>query len=189
MGGLGGIVYCACDDSNHKGEEGHEIVLATFSFFPGDGKFQTFKNRRNCRPDTRKGIYADARRWMKDTVRDYRFVAISREEFNMELNVPWVFPLLIKGYLEDCPYDVENIRAYVDGPFGKDGKKNILEQFPDFKDMRVGSIVKKSVGRKKNKPRMLKCPKVLWGADIWANIIYNEGVESNLVHPKRIVIR
>ena len=28
---------------------------------------------------------------------------------------------------------------------------------------------------------------ILWGADVWANIIYNEGVQSNLGHAKRVV--
>ena len=183
---MGGVLLCGCDDSNHKGKEGHEIVLATFSLFPGDGVFQEFRNRRNCRPREREKIYTDARMWMKDNVRDYRFAALDREKNNLDLNVPWVFPLLIRNYLESCPYDIECIRAYVDGPFGAGGKKNILEAFPDIERMTVESVVKKSSGKGK-KARVLECPKVLWGADVWANIIYNDGVQSNLGHAKRVV--
>ena len=188
MRDIGSILYCACDDSNNKGKVGHEIILATFSFWKGDNVYNDFKNRRNCRSGDRERIFFDSKRWMKDNIRDYRFAAITHDELSDELDIPWVLPFLINGYLKKCPYVVDDIRVYIDGPFGDGGEKKILDGVPNFPNMKVKSIIKKSIGRKKRKPRMLHFPKILWGADIWANIVYNQGVESNIRDPRRIII-
>jgi len=199
MGDLGGVLYCGCDDSNHKGKEGHEIILAAFSFYPGDEKFQEFKNRKCCRRAERERIYIDARKWMKDTIRDYRFVSIEREDARFDSNIPIVLPDLIRGYMKDCPYDVQNLRVFIDGEFGvyKEGenskekigrKEMIVREFPDFPNIKVRSVVKKRIGKKKKRAKILYCPKVVRGADIWANMVYRQGVQDNLAHPKRIVI-
>jgi hypothetical protein len=188
---LGDVLYIGADDSNHKGIGGHEIVLATFSFFSGDEKYCDFKNRKNCRRPDRERAYVNARKWMKDTARDYRFASIDRERAVFDSNIPWVLPTLVKSYLEDCPYNVENLRIYIDGYLSKDGREDISSSLSHFPDMKIRAVIKKKVGKAKNKPRIIYCPKVLWGADIWANMIFQqskEDPESILRHPNRIII-
>ena len=182
------MLYCGCDDSNHKGRRGDEIILATFSLFNGDGKYQNFRNRVSCRPNERRKIYTEARKWMKDTIRDYRFASIDRDRAVMDSNIPWVFPTLLRDYLDSSIYDVEDIHVYIDGRLGLDNKESILAEFQDFPDMTIKPIVKGRVGRGKNKPRRLNCPKVLWAADIWANMIHRGEGGDILTHDKRVVI-
>jgi len=188
MGGLGKMLWCGCDDSNHKGQEGHEIILATFSIFNGDGAYRDFRNRKRCRPDSVVELYSDAKKWMKDNVRDYRFAAIERERAVMDSNIPWVLPTLVRDYLESCPYDIENMALIIDGHVGGPDRKTLKAEFPEFPDMRVSSVIKRGPKGKSSRPKTLHCPKVLWAADIWANMIYREGVRKNIESPKRVVI-
>lgn len=187
MGGAG-LLYCGCDDSNHKGQEGHEIILSAFSFFHEDGKFQTFKNRKNCHSYERDQITEDARMWMRDAARDYRFVTLNREEAIYDSNIPLALPSLVARYMNDCPYEIAGIRIYTDGNLERRNKDAILEKLSCFEDVKVENVIKKRNGRKRTRPRTITCPKVLWAADIWANLIYREGVKNNLRHPKRIVL-
>lgn len=188
MGGLGNLLYCGCDDSNHKGQEGHEIILATFSFSSGDGKFLKFKNRKNCRSYEKDEIFNSACLWMKDAVRDYRFATLSREEAVYDSNIPLALPTLVVRYLEKCPYDVDGLRIFIDGNLNRRNKDAILEKLSGVGDVRVENVVKKRHGKGRTRPRTITCPKVLWAADVWANMVYRQGVQNNFRHPKRIIV-
>lgn len=194
MSTLYNLLCCGCDDSNHNESniygrrdlDGYEINLATFSLFGDDGEYRKFKNRRNCRDLERDKIYIDVDKWMGAVGRDYRFIAIESKQAMMDSNIPWTFPILLRNYLNSVPYNFKNIRVYIDGRLEKDDKKNILSYFPDFPNMKVCTIVKKRVG--KVMPKVLKCPKVLWAADILANKIWRLGEEKLLTHEKRVAI-
>lgn len=188
MGGIGEILYCGCDDSNHKGQEGHEIILATFSFFIEDNKFLKFKNRKNCRAGDKEQVEENARTWMRDAARDYRFTALTREEAVYDSNIPLALPTLVARYMEDCPYDIDGLRVYIDGNLNRKNKDAILEELSGIERVGIENVVKKRHGKKRIRPRTITCPKVLWAADIWANLIYRQGVENNLRHPKRVVL-
>jgi hypothetical protein len=188
MGNLGKMLWCGCDDSNHKGQEGHEIILATFSVFNDDGVYKDFRNRKRCRPEDVSQLYSDARRWMKDVGRDYRFAAIERDRAVMSSNIPWVLPTLVRSYLANCQYNIENMALIIDGSVGGPDRKRLKAEFPEFPDLRVRSVIKKSPRNSHSRPRILRCPKVLWTADIWANMVYREGVQKNIESPKRVAI-
>lgn len=189
MGRLGNTLWCAADDSNHKGKAGYEINLAAFSFSPKDGKYDDFRNRKNCRSGERAKIYEDARKWMRDTARDYRFAALSRERAVMSSNISWVLPTLIKKYLEHCRHEPETLQIFIDGRVGGDERADIKRNLSGlFLKVGICSVIKGRVGKGRRHPRILHCPKILWAADIWANMMYQEGDRANLNHPKRVII-
>lgn len=162
-------LYIGVDDSNHAGKNKKgEIILATFSYNPFDGKVQRQSSRR------------DAQRvssWIGETGHDYRFAILSDEDSrHRSYNVVLIAPLLIGAYLAEVRPKISRLSIACDGPVRKNHKQYIRVNFPEYTVQVEGFIKKSYHGGKLQSSHIM--PYVVSTADTWANWLYTQPLET-----------
>lgn len=173
-------LYIGIDDSNHAGQNKKgEIILATFSRDPDDGKAQ----RQNVRRDAHK-----ASLWFNQKNHDYRFTILSDEDSRHRgYNVVLIAPLLIRAYLEEhCP-DIDKLFIACDGPIRRNQKIYIEEHFSEYRVQAEG-FIKKTHHNGKLQSSCI-APYVVTAADVWAHWLYStQPLEALATSPKMVAI-
>lgn len=181
-------LYIGADDSNHGDVNGlntrnkpnaakMEIIVATFSLDPQDGKNQFYKHIRQLLP---------LENWLALPGRDYRFTVIPHGKSGGMSNIPTALPHLVSSYLAD-KQDIRwyEMHTHIDGRI----QENLFEELQDeLLENRVDWVsVKdhpKNSKRRVVKKRSAKCPPVIYMADNLANRLFNGFFGGLATHPK-----
>lgn len=172
-------LYIGVDDSNHAGTRKGEIILATFSYDCNDEVIQNFKNKRD---------HEIVLNWLKRESSDYRYTLLIGEYWRHRSdNLVTTAPFLIQDYLKSKS-DISSISIFIDGRLDSDGKKHLVQNYGNISDIKVLNFIKKGKDKKGHFFKHPQCPKVLYIADILANIVYHKNLDEILMSEKMVSI-
>ncbi len=166
------VLIVGLDDSNHAGERKSEIIVATFSFVHEDSLVKKFGKRAS---------YEEFQRWFSTNGIDYRFSILENKELeHVPTNIPHVAPFLIRNFLENYLFEIENIKIYLDGILRKDQKEHIKRSFQEYPNIIIDNFIKRH--------SLHECPNVVYMADILSHTLYHSDFQSLSESPKRVII-
>ncbi len=187
------VLYFGFDESNHAGKNRKgEIVAGVVSSNRRDSIVRAFPNTRN---------YSGFNEWLnRDYFKDFRFTILTGDKYryrSSSSNLAEVIPLLIQPFIFP---NVKCVKIYLDGRLSKDERaliKQTLLEYQGIEKVVVGNFIKKKTKKnsKKNKKNTKEfrkgpfCPAVVYWADVIANKLLSEEVQTLLSHPKFIPYR